>query len=142
MIGGHDEWDLEASFYINHRGIDPEKARLFVILRWMWHGNFKPLAAAIREGGPLDDAILSMLAKMIDEDRLKLAHTGKHRPKDPASVIKGVLAALAYEHSNQQSSDDRFRHVAEMLGMSEEAVRGHVTAWRKGQKKWAQLAKG
>jgi hypothetical protein len=33
MIGEHNEWDIEEAFYINKRGIDPEKAHLFVILR-------------------------------------------------------------------------------------------------------------
>ena len=63
MIGKHNEWDIEAAFYIKELGTDPEKARIFVILRWMYHGDFRPLAAAIWEGGPggnLDDAVLSL----------------------------------------------------------------------------------
>jgi hypothetical protein len=56
MIGGHNEWEIEEAFYTNKRGIDPEKAHIFVILRWMYHGDFRPLAAAIREGGAIDDA--------------------------------------------------------------------------------------
>ena len=64
MIFGQNEWEIEEAFYINKRGIDPEKAHLFVILRWMAHGDFRPLAAAIwegGEGGALDDAILATL---------------------------------------------------------------------------------
>jgi hypothetical protein len=65
MIGGHNEWDIEAAFYTNKCGFDPENACIFVILRWMSHGDFRPLAAAIwggGQGGTIDDAILSMLA--------------------------------------------------------------------------------
>ena len=32
----------------------------------MYHGDFRPLAAAIREGGAIDDAILATLAQFID----------------------------------------------------------------------------
>ena len=93
MIGEHNEW--EEAFYINKRGIDPEKAHLFVILRWMTHGDFRPLAAAIREGGAIDDAILGALARFIDEDRLKLARKGRGRRKDPATAARRVVAALS-----------------------------------------------
>jgi hypothetical protein len=46
-----------------------------------------------------------------------------------------MVAGLAYDHSSVANSDERFRHVAEMLGMGEDAVRGHVTAWKKAKKK-------
>jgi hypothetical protein len=105
-------------------------------------GDFRPLAAAIREGGALDDAILGMLAKMIDDGRLKLDRKGKgHRPKDPATMIKGIVAGLAYDHGNVANSDERFRRVAEMLVMGEKTVRGHVTAWEKAKKKYAERMK-
>jgi hypothetical protein len=39
------------------------------------------------------------------------------------------------DHSSVANSDERFRHVAETLGMGEDAVRGHVTAWKKAKKK-------
>ena len=112
MIGGHNEWDLEAWFYVNRRGIDREEARIFVILRWMWHGDFRPLAAAIWEGGEgavLHDVILCQLAKFIDEGRLKLVHNRKHRPKDPGTGIKRIMSALVYETSDQPSSSERVR---------------------------------
>jgi len=65
MIGGHNEWEIEEGFHTNKCGFDPEKARIWVILRWMLFGDFRPLAAAIREGGAIDDAILGMLAQLI-----------------------------------------------------------------------------
>ncbi len=46
-----------------------------------------------------------------------------------------MVAGLAYDHSSVANSDERFRHVAEMLGVGEDAVRGHVTAWKKAKKK-------
>lgn len=59
MIGEHNEWEIEEWFYANKCGIDPETAHIFVILRWMSHGDFRPLAAAIRKPGDIDDAILA-----------------------------------------------------------------------------------
>jgi hypothetical protein len=135
MIGEHNEWDIEEAFYINKRGIDPEKAHLFVILRWMTHGDFRPLAAAIREGGAIDDAMLGALARFIDEDRLKLARKGRGRRKDPATAARRVVAALSYEVSNRPTSDEKFADIAERLGMSEESVRAAYTAYRKAQDK-------
>ena len=41
-----DEWDIEAAFYVEKKGIEPDKARTVVILRWMYFGDFRPLAAA------------------------------------------------------------------------------------------------
>src|SRR5580704_10042046 len=133
MIGEHNEWDIEEAFYINKRGIDPEKAHLFVILRWMTHGDFRPLAAAIREGGAIDDAMLGALARFIDEDRLKLARKGRGRRKDPATAARRVVAALSYEVSNRPTSDEKFADIAERLGMTEESVRAAYTAYRKAQ---------
>ena len=46
-----------------------------------------------------------------------------------------MVAGLAYDLSSVANSDERFKHVAEMLGMGEDAVRGHVTAWKKAKKK-------
>jgi hypothetical protein len=38
------------------------------------------------------------------------------------------------DHSSVANGDERFRHAA-VLGMGEDAVRGHVTAWKKAKKK-------
>jgi hypothetical protein len=138
MIGGHNEWDLMAEFFVSHTGMPAEDAKAFVVIRWMNNGDSRPLAAAIREsGGTVDRAILASLAKLIDDGRLKLDRkgAGRHRPRNPATEVKRIVAALAYENSDQPTSDERFRHVAEMLRMSEEAVRGHYTAWKKARRK-------
>ena len=46
-----------------------------------------------------------------------------------------MVAGLAYDLSSVANSDERLQHVAEMLGMGKDAVRGHVTAWKKAKKK-------
>jgi hypothetical protein len=138
MIWGHNEWEIEEAFYTNKRGIDPEKAHLFVILRWMYHGDFRPLAAAIwegGEGGAIDDAILATLAQFIDEDRLKLVPKGRGRRKDPATFARRAVAALSYEASKRPTSDEKFADVADRLGMSKESVRAAITAWRRARDK-------
>jgi hypothetical protein len=64
QIDGHDLWDIEAAFYVNKHAIDPDKARTLVILRWLWHGDARPLAASIEEGHPLDQAVLNLLGRL------------------------------------------------------------------------------
>jgi hypothetical protein len=29
QVGGHDPWDIEIAYWINHRGIDPDLAHTF-----------------------------------------------------------------------------------------------------------------
>jgi hypothetical protein len=133
MIADENEWEIEIAFYANKRGIDPEKARILTILRWMYHGDFRPLAAAIWEGHVLDEAVLNSLAQMIDEDRLKLAPKGRGRPKAPAASVRTIVAALAYDVSDRPTSDEKFANIAKRLGMSEQSVRHAVTAFRRAK---------
>ena len=129
-------WDIETAFYVNKRGVDPANARIFTILRWMYHGDFRPLAAAINDGTVLDEAILNLLAQMIIDDRLRLvARKGRRgRPKAPETLARNVVAALAYE-ADQYQSQEAFEKIAKALGTSEQTVRQAVTAWRKAERK-------
>jgi predicted component of type VI protein secretion system len=135
MIAGENEWEIEIAFYTNKRGIDPERARILTIFRWMYHGDFRPLASAIWEGHVLDEAVLNLLAQMIDEDRLKLVpRKGRGRPKAPETLARNVVAALAYETA-QRPGKEAFEEIASALGTSEQTVRQAVTAWRKAERK-------
>ncbi len=131
-----DWWDDEIALHIK-RGIDPEKARIFTIMRWMYHGDFRPLAEAIRDGQVLDDAILGLLAQLIDEGRLKLAHAKRHRPKSPMAQARRIAAATLYQDalSAGYSSGEAFEKLAAALGMSEQNIRQAVTALRKSKAK-------
>jgi hypothetical protein len=131
--GEYDWWDIETAFYVEQQGIDPEKARLFVILRWMILGDFRPLEEAIRKGGAIDDAILGLLAKMISERRLKLLPKRRGRPKAAYSFARNFLVGTAYEDKQDSSSDEAVVHIAQTIGMSEQTVRRAVTQWRKTQ---------
>ena len=119
------EWEIEIAFYTNFKDIDPEKARILTILRWMYHGDFRPLAAAIREGHVLDEAVLNLLAEMISEDRLKLVpHKGRGHPKVPAIFARNTVLALAYEKERyKRPSDEAFEKIAAALGTSPQTVR-------------------
>jgi hypothetical protein len=63
-------WGVEAKRLMDVTGLSLHNARSSVILQWMLHGDFRPLAAAIRKGQPLSDGVLNALATMIEEDRL------------------------------------------------------------------------
>ena len=75
MILGNNEWEIEAEALMSLHGVTPELARKIVILEWMSQGDFKPLAAAIREDGTLNDGhVLGMLVAMIEGGQLQAAH--------------------------------------------------------------------
>jgi monomeric isocitrate dehydrogenase len=139
MIGEHNEWDIEVSFYVNQFHMDKKKARVEVINRWMCHGDFRPLAASIREGDEIDRAVLSALAQLIDKRWLKLVpkRRGRGRQKDPTKVARQFVAASMYHATGcgeDAKSDDKFEAIAETLHMSHQSVRNAVTAQRKAQK--------
>jgi hypothetical protein len=125
-------WYDEITFYIE-RGIDPEKARIFTILRWMWHGDFRPLAAAIVERQIPEEA-LTLLHDMIIEGRLKLVHGKRQRPKSPEAQARNIALALLYEEA-QHPSAETFDKIAEAFGVSEQTVRQAVTRLRKARRK-------
>ena len=131
------EWEIEITLYTELSGIDPEKARTLTIFRWMYHGDFRPLAAAISEGHVLSEAVLNLLADMISEDRLKLVpRKGRGHPKVPATFARNTVAALAYEKEKyQRPSDEAFEKIAAALGTSKQTVQQAVTRWRKSQHK-------
>src|SRR5262245_52488001 len=89
------EWETEAEFYIQRFGIDIDKARTFTILRWMHHGDLRPLAAAIAEGHKLHEAVLNKLADMIQNDRIKVSGKRGH-PKSPEVFARDLIAAQSY----------------------------------------------
>jgi hypothetical protein len=128
-------WEAMIDFFVSERGIDPAKAKTFVTMYWMWHGDFRPLLAAIKQGAVNQD-VLNHLGVMLIEGRLKLDRRRKGRPKNPEANIRDILAAKAYEHSAPNwdgGSDELFEYIADRLGMSVENVRQAVTSWRKAQ---------
>jgi hypothetical protein len=125
-----EPWDIEAAYHVN-RGIDPDSARVYVAMWWMVWGDFRPLAAMIRTGEVIDDAILDVLAQLIEEGRLKLTPKRRGRPKSPSARARDILAG--HLHETKQGSP---AEIADALKVSEPSVRRAVTAWRKrGNKK-------
>jgi hypothetical protein len=133
QISGENLWDIEEAFYINHRGINPDTAHTFVILRWLWHGDLRPLVAAIDEGHQLDKAVLNLLANLIDEGRVTIKPRKRGAPKKPDKAARNIVAALAYEN-HPGNSKEAFAEIADAIGMSENSVAQAVTAWRKSNK--------
>jgi len=138
MIDGLELWDIEAEFYIRKRGLDPDEARTLVIVRWMLHGNFDPLIAAIAAEQELDEVVLGLLAMMLEGDIKMPFHLkavprrrrrrGRH--KHPGNEIRDLVASLLYE-ANEGKSDEVFKRIGEAIGRSDRTVRQAVTALRK-----------
>jgi hypothetical protein len=139
QILGQNPWDIDIDFLINHRGIDPDKARTVTVLRWMYWGDLRPLAATIWQAGDnsaatitLEKALLNHLATMIDDGRLTAQARWPSRPMKLDKSAQYIVAALLYEDfSTSSCSDDAFQKVAGIMGMSEKTVRRAVTSLRK-----------
>jgi hypothetical protein len=123
-----EPWEAEIGFHIK-RGIDDEKARFFVIFRWMWQGDLRPLSAAIWKGHVIDEEVLTLLAMMIDDGRLAVVPGKRGRPREPSKFIRDHVAALLYENGKGS-----FEWIAEALGTSEQTIRQAVTAHRRRNK--------
>ena len=147
MLELEHPWEIEVAFYTNERDIDPDQARIFMMLRWLYTGDLRPLEAAIVEGREIDRAVLNLLADMISSDtsrlgkpppyRLTAVKLRRGRPKEPELFARRIIAALAYERQTGKS-DEKFERVARAIGTSDRTVRREVTASRKAQNKRAK----
>jgi hypothetical protein len=140
-------WEIEVAFYTNERGFDPDEARLLMMLRWLYLGDLRPLEAAIVEGREIDRAVLNLLADMISSDatrlgkappyRLEAVKLSRGRSRKPELFARRVIAAGEYErHSG--NSDEGFERIGKELGISPQAVRRDVTAFRKAENERAK----
>ena len=131
-------WDTEAQLHINEFGMDLATARTVVIVRWMLHGNFKPLIAAINAGHNLDKVVLNMLASMLEGSKMFPVHlqpvSGRRgrrvRAMHPENTIRDWAIAQVYEAADG-SSDEVFAALAKLLGVSDRTPRRAVSASRK-----------
>lgn len=157
QIDGRNPWQVEIDYYVE-RGLPPQDAQLYAIVRWMHLGNLQPLRVAI--AGALhrdyernermvmiDGPILAQLVKLIDQGRLvvKPPRRGKGkvgRPKSPSpdKFARDLVGALRYERSDKKDgSEAAFKQVADELrrtgiGMTEHALREAVTMWNRLKK--------
>ena len=126
-----DPWDYEIELR-DAQGMARHKAEEHVIQRWMQAGDLRPLSALIRKHGLLAGPILTLLMQMIDNGWL-VVNRGRGRPTDPEADARDEFAADTYEDFQQYykvGSDDLFRAVAAVCGVSEQIVRQAVTARR------------
>jgi hypothetical protein len=133
QIAGCNPWDIDIAI-LKGKGIDPEKARTATIMRWMYQGDFRPLAWAIDQGHDLAPGVLNLLFDFIAEDRLKLKPRKHGAPKRPDKFARDMIAALAYE-AHGGKSDEGFAKIADAIGVSERTVRQAVTRLRKANNK-------
>jgi hypothetical protein len=129
-----EPWEIEIAHHIK-QGSKPDVARPFTMIRWAYHGDLRPLAAAIKEGH-VPDEVLCFLAEMIDAGRLQMKPRRRGRPQMPEAFARNLGAAFAYEaKSSDESSDEAFKRIAAMLAKSPESVRHAVTRKRKTKNK-------
>src|SRR6266850_5717164 len=121
-----EPWEIEIAYYTNHRSFDPDKAWTFVIMRWMYLGYLRPLAAAIADNRQLAPAVLNLLHDMILDKRL-IVSPGHGRPKKPELTARTIVAALMYQ-PEARNSEEEFERIADALGTSHQTIRQAVTA--------------
>jgi hypothetical protein len=132
---GLEPWDYEIALRID-LGMDQQKAKELVIRRWMQAGDLRPLSAAVKKDGLLRGSVLRLLVQMIDTGQLKVPAKQGH-PQVPEAAARDEFAADTYEEflkDHVVGSDDLFRAVAEVCGVSEQSVRQAVTDRRRKPK--------
>jgi hypothetical protein len=119
-IDGHDPWEVEVAYCINELKVEPIDARAIVIISWMYRGDLRPLAAALRDG-PLDPPVLSQFLRMIDQDLLTVKRK-RGAPTQPSKSVRDLV--IAFRHANREGkSADAIQALAEQFGISDELVR-------------------
>ena len=119
-IDGQEPWEVEAGGLVEHFKFDQATARDVVVIRWMQRGDDRPLAAALRDG-PLGDAVLSQLLKMVDEGQFT-AKRKRGAPRQPSKNIRDIFIAVRYENRSGKS-DEAIQALAKEFNIGDEAIR-------------------
>jgi len=132
QIVGKNIWDYETDILTAaFPDQTPEWARTWTIMRWMHLSNLWPLAAAIRAGGIPDQAVLNLLAAMIEEGRITAAKPRKGRGSklQPDTLTRQVIAARFYERlvAKGKSPSKARRLAADLISRDVATVRKAVT---------------
>jgi hypothetical protein len=134
---GAGPWDYEIDVLSVEQGMNRYKAKCLVIMKWMKAGDPRPLLAAIKEDGVLRGPVLGLLVQMIESGQLTF-RKGVGRGPDPEAAVRDHLAADTYEDLRKDhqevGSDDLFRAIGSVAGVSEESVRQAVTTKRRKPK--------
>jgi hypothetical protein len=119
-------WEIKVVTLMANRRLSYKAAMTEVVIERMMAGNYKPLAAAIREGR-VNPKWLALLADQIERGRLTLKHGKGGRPKDPEAKFRNAQVAAIYRPGHLAG-------IADALGMSEAAVLKALTAARRNKK--------
>jgi hypothetical protein len=134
---GAGPWDYEIDALRVEQRMDLYKAKCLVIMKWMQAGDLRPMLAAIKKDGVLRGPVLGLLVQMIESGQLAFKKGGRGRRPDPEAAVRDHLAADIYEDflkDHQVSSDDLFRAIGSVAGVSVESVRQAVTTKRRRPK--------
>jgi hypothetical protein len=127
-IDGHEPWEVEVAYLVEHLKVDLIDARAMVVISWMYRGDDRPLAAALRHG-PLDPPVLSQLLKMVDEGEFT-AKRNRGAPIQPSKSTRDLV--IAFRHANRDvKSTAAIQEIAEHFNVSKELVRRAIRRRRK-----------
>jgi hypothetical protein len=120
QIDGHDPWEIEVAYLVEHLKVDAIDARAIVVISWMCRGDDRPLAAALRYG-PLDPPVLNQLLKMVDEGQFT-AKRKRGAPIQPGKSVRDLV--IAFRHANRDvKSAEAIQEIAKHFNVSDELVR-------------------
>jgi hypothetical protein len=130
-------WDYRIASLVED-GMTEHEAQTKVVVEWMKAGKFQPLLAMIKEGWVLRGGALRLLVQMLEEGQLEFKK-GIGHPVDPEAAVRDEYAAATYEdfpkhYEGDFTSDDLFRVIGDVAGMSEASVKQDVTKRRKSKK--------
>ena len=135
-----DPWEYQIAYLIR-KGYDPEQAKLATIILWANAAHLRPLQRAIAEAPKLDGsemiaidgAILGIIQRLINQDRLTVKPQGRGAPRSPDKFVRDLLAVVDYENqcSAGKSSSAARKDVCRKYEISELSFKEALPRMRK-----------
>jgi hypothetical protein len=119
QIDGHEPWEIEVAYLVEQLKVEPIDARAMVVISWMYRGDDRPLAAALRHGS-LDPPVLNQLLKMVDAGEFIAGNRGA--PTQPGKSTRDLVIAFRYANRDGKSTE-AIQQIARGFNISEELVR-------------------
>ena len=123
------EVQTEIGWYVEHRGLDKERAEAMAVMLRLLDGDLRPLRVHLAAGRIHRD-VVDAIGSMIDSGHLVIRKKG--RPKKPECPERDIMIAREYE-AGTGSFAARVGRIAVKLGVSKKTVEAAITKGRKGE---------
>ena len=123
------EVQTEIGWYVEHRGLDKERAEAMAVMLRLLDGDLRPLRVHLAAGRIHRD-VVDAIGSMINDGHLVIRKKG--RPKKPECPERDIMIAREYE-AGTGSHAVRIGRIAVKFGVNKKTVEAAITKGRKGE---------